>query len=152
MAPQFVRPYVKTNKSDACDAEAICEAVSRPTMRFVPIKTAAQQAILALHRARQGFVKARTAQANQLRSLLAEFGIVFAQGTRVLLREVPRILSDPENGLADSVLEQQITHWHKSNDHSRVRLPSRRAADRHLFRPHHPQRLNCRVGVDAPGK
>lgn len=76
MAPQFVRPYVKTNKNDARDAEAICEAVTRPSMRFVPIKTAEQQAILALHRARQGFVKARTAQANQLRSLLAEFGIV----------------------------------------------------------------------------
>src|SRR5690349_11743472 len=63
MAPQFVRPYVKTNKSDAHDAEAICEAVTRPSMRFVPIKTAEQQAMLALHRARQGFVKARTAQA-----------------------------------------------------------------------------------------
>jgi hypothetical protein len=68
MAPQFVRPYVKTNKNDARDAEAICEAVTRPTMRFVPIKPAGQQAILALHRARQGVVKARPAQANQLRS------------------------------------------------------------------------------------
>jgi len=65
MAPQFVRPYVKTNKNDARDAEAICEAVTRPSMRFVPIKTVEQQAILALHRARQGFVTARTAQANQ---------------------------------------------------------------------------------------
>jgi transposase len=60
MAPQFVRPSVKTNKTDAQDAEAICEAVTRPTMRFVPVKTPEQQAILALHRARQGFVKART--------------------------------------------------------------------------------------------
>ena len=94
MAPQFVRPYVKTNKNDARDAEAICEAITRPTMRFVPIKTAEQQAILALHRARQGFVKARTAQANQLRSLLAEFGIVFPQGIHVMLREVPANLSD----------------------------------------------------------
>lgn len=139
IAPQFVRPYVKTNKNDARDAEAICEAVTRPSMRFVPIKTAEQQAILALHRARQGFVKARTAQANQLRSLLAEFGIVFPQGTRVLLREVPAILSDDENGLFASVrelftrllahvkvldrhvteLEQQITQWHKSSDRSR---------------------------------
>ena len=103
MAPQFVRSYVKTNKNDGRDAEAICEAVTRPSMRFVPIKTAEQQAILTLHRARQGFVKARTAQANQLRSLLAECGIVFPQGTRVMLREVPRILSDPENGLVDSL-------------------------------------------------
>jgi transposase len=72
MAPQFVKPYVKTNKNDAADAEAICEAAGRPNMRFVPIKNAEQQAILALHRARQGFVKARTAQANQIRGLLAE--------------------------------------------------------------------------------
>ena len=62
------------------DAEAICEAVSRPNMRFVPIKTAEQQTVLALHRARQGFVKARTAQANQIRGLLSEFGIVIPQG------------------------------------------------------------------------
>lgn len=139
MAAQFVRPYVKTNKNDARDAEAVCEALTRPTMRFVPIKTAEQQAILALHRARQGFVKARTAQANQLRRLLAEFGLVFPQGMRVLLREVPTILSDEENGLLASVrelfarllahvqdldrhvteLEQQITQWHKSDERSR---------------------------------
>jgi transposase len=139
MAPQFVRPYVKTNKNDARDAEAICEAVSRPSMRFVPIKTAEQQAILALHRARQGFVKARTAQANQLRSLLTEFGIVLPQGIHVLLRQVPAIVSAEENGLLESVrnlftrllghvkeldrqvseLERQILQWHKSHDQSR---------------------------------
>jgi transposase len=139
MAPQFVRPYVKTNKSDARDAEAICEAVTRPTMRFVPIKTAEQQAMLALHRARQGFVKARTAQANHLRSLLAEFGIVLPQGIHVLLRQVPVIVSEAEHGLLESVrdlftrllahvkeldrhvteVEQQITHWPKSNEQSR---------------------------------
>jgi len=79
MAPQFVKPYVKTNKNDVADAEAICEAVTRPNMRFVAIKTE-QQALLAIHRARQGFVKARTAQANQIRGLLAEFGIVMPQG------------------------------------------------------------------------
>ena len=72
MAPQFVKPYVKANKTDAADAEAICEAVTRPSMRFVPIKNVDQQAVLSLHRARQGFVKARTAQANQIRGLLAE--------------------------------------------------------------------------------
>jgi transposase len=139
MAPQFVRPYVKTNKNDGRDAEAICEAVTRPSMRFVPIKTAEQQAILALHRARQGFVKARTAQANQLRSLLAEFGVVVPQGIHILLRDVPGIVSDEENGLLASVrelftrllahireldrqvteLEQQITQWHKKDERSR---------------------------------
>lgn len=79
MAPQFVKPYVKTNKNDAADAEAICEAVARPNMRFVPIKNVEQQAVLALHRVRQGFVKARTAQANQIRGLLGEFGLIVPQ-------------------------------------------------------------------------
>ena len=74
MAPQFVKPYVKTNKNDAADAEAICEAVARPNMRFVPIKTANSRRCCRLHRARQGFVKARTAQANQIRGLLASTG------------------------------------------------------------------------------
>ena len=80
MAPQFVKPYVKSNKNDAADAEAICEAVSRPSMRFVPVKNVEQQAVLSLHRVRQGYVKARTAQANQIRGLLSEFGIVVPQG------------------------------------------------------------------------
>ncbi len=67
MAPQFVKPYVKSNKNDAADAQAICEAVTRPTMRFIPIKKVEHQAVLLLHRVRQGFIKARTAQANQIR-------------------------------------------------------------------------------------
>ena len=79
MAPQFVKPYVKTNKNDRNDAEAICEAVTRPNMRFVPIKTPEQQAVLALHRARAASVKARTAQSNQIRGLLSECGIVLPQ-------------------------------------------------------------------------
>src|SRR3989337_501062 len=65
MAPQFVKPYVKTNKSDRNDAEAICEAVARQNMCFVPVKTVDMQAVLALHRARQGFVKGGAPQANQ---------------------------------------------------------------------------------------
>jgi transposase len=99
MAPQFVKPYVKSNKNDARDAEAICEAVSRPNMRFVPSKTPAQQAVLSLHRARQGFIKARTAQANQLRGLLGEFGIAIPQGIRQLSTHVPDIVEDADNGL-----------------------------------------------------
>jgi transposase len=71
MAPQFVKPYVKSNRNDVADAEAICEAVARPSMRFVPIKNIEQQAVLSLHRVRQGFVKARTAQANQIRAFWA---------------------------------------------------------------------------------
>jgi transposase len=99
MAPQFVKPYVKTNKHDAADAEAICEAVGRPNMRFVPLKTAEQQGVLALHRAREGMVKARTAQANQIRGLLAEYGLIIPKGIRYITQRIPDILEDGENGL-----------------------------------------------------
>ena len=98
MAPQFVKPYVKTNKNDRNDAEAICEAVARPNMRFVPVKTPEQQAVLALHRARAGMMKARNAQANQIRGLLGEFGIVLPQGIGQLRRRLPEILEDSKNG------------------------------------------------------
>ena len=84
MTPRFVKPQVVTNKNDAADAdadaEAIRETVARPNMRFVPIKNIEQQPVLALHRARQGFVKARTAQANQIRGLPGEFGLIIPQG------------------------------------------------------------------------
>ncbi|MDA8363044.1 MAG: IS110 family transposase, partial [Gammaproteobacteria bacterium] len=103
MAPQFVKPYVKTNKNDMADAEAICEAVGRPNMRFVPAKTPEAQAILAVHRARQGFVKARTAQANQIRGLLGEFGLVIPKGLIHIAKRVPEILEDAENGLPDTM-------------------------------------------------
>jgi transposase len=139
MAPQFVKPYVKTNKNDRNDAEAICEAVARPNMRFVPVKTAEMQAVLALHRARQGFVKARTAQANQIRGLLAEFGVVIPKGIGHIARRLPEILEDGENGVPAMMrqlierlgeqlkaldrqvgeLERQIKLWHRENAHSR---------------------------------
>jgi transposase len=99
MAPQFVKPYVKTNKNDAADAEAICEAVSRPNMRFVPIRNIEQQAVLALHRVRQGFVKARTAQANQIRGLLSEFGLIVPQGIGYITSRVPELIEDAANEL-----------------------------------------------------
>lgn len=138
MPPQFVKPYVKTNKHDMADAEAICEAVTRPTMRFVPIKNIEQQAMLSVHRARQGFVKARTAQANQIRGLLSEFGIVIPQGIQSIGKRMPDILEDAENGLPGTMrrllerlnehlkeldrqvneLELQIKLWHKENEAS----------------------------------
>jgi transposase len=96
IAPQFVRPYEKSNKTDAADAEAICEAVSRPHMRFVPIKTQAHQTMLSLHRARAGLVKSRTALANQIRGLLSEFGIVLPQGIRLLGQRAIEALSNRE--------------------------------------------------------
>jgi len=100
MAPQFVKPYVKGNKNDTNDAEAICEAVSRPNMRFVSIKTVAQQDIQAVHRIRIGLVKQRTAKINQIRGLLAEYGIVESKGVNVLRNALLWILEDAENGLS----------------------------------------------------
>jgi transposase len=91
MSPRFVRPYVKSNKNDARDAEAICEAVSRPSMRFVVVKSEAQQDILALHRVRALLVRERTALTNQMRGLLAEYGIVTAQGVAALRRTVAEL-------------------------------------------------------------
>jgi len=101
MAPQYVKPYVKSNKNDAADAEAICEAVARPNMRFVPVKTVAQQSTLSLHRVRQSTVEARTEQANMIRGLLMECGIVIPQGIRAVYVRVPEILEDAANGLDD---------------------------------------------------
>ena len=99
MAPQFVKPYVKSNKNDAADAEAICEAVTRPTMRFVPIKNVEQQTVLSLHRVRQGFIRARTAQANQIRGLLGEYGVVVPQGIAHIALRVPDLIEDATNDL-----------------------------------------------------
>ena len=96
MPPQYVRPYVKTNKHDAADAEAICEAVQRPGMRFVPVKGEDQQALLMLHRVREQLLKQRTATTNALRAHLAEFGVVAARGRRGL-RELPAVVADPED-------------------------------------------------------
>ena len=113
MAPQFVKPYVKTNKNDAADAEAICEAVSRPNMRFVPIKNIEQQAVLSIHRARQGFVKARTAQGNQIRGLLMEYGITLPQGLSHITKRFPAILEDGENDLPEvfrQLLQRLVDH------------------------------------------
>jgi len=99
MSPQFVKPYVKSNKSDAIDAEAICEAVQRPNMRFVPSKTVAQQDIQSLHRIRSQLVARRTAQANQIRGLLMEYGIIIPKGISYVRKEIPGILENAKNEL-----------------------------------------------------
>src|SRR6266849_1068917 len=87
MAPVFVAPYRKSGKNDGNDAEAICEAVSRPNMRFVPVKSAEQQAILALHRVRQGWIGERTATINRIRALLTEFGVVLPNRAQHVRRD-----------------------------------------------------------------
>jgi transposase len=139
MAPQFVKPYVKTNKNDSLDAEAICEAVARPNMRFVPLKNPEQQSVLTLHTARQSFVQARSAQANQIRGLLLEFGLIVPQGIRHLYTRVPELIEDASNELPGrfrllvqrlmehlraldrqvSELEREIEQWHRSSETSK---------------------------------
>jgi transposase len=101
IAPQFVKPYVKSNKNDANDAEAIVEAMSRPNMRFVTVKRIAQQDIQATHRIRAELMTQRTAKANQIRGLVAEYGLVAPQHLRALRAAIPCWLEDAENGLTD---------------------------------------------------
>ena len=102
MRPRYVRAYVKSNKNDARDAEAICEAVGRPSMRFVEVKSQAQQEVLALHRVRALLIRERTALMNQMRGLLAECGMVIAQGAARLRTALAELLGVPISGLVQS--------------------------------------------------
>ncbi|NKB60997.1 MAG: IS110 family transposase [Gammaproteobacteria bacterium] len=99
ISPQFVKPYVKSNKNDANDAEAICEAVIRPNMRFVSAKSLEQQDIQSLHRIRTRLVGQRTALANQIRGLLNEYGFVFPQGINAMRSRLPDVIEDAQNEL-----------------------------------------------------
>lgn len=113
MPPQYVKPYVKTNKHDAADAEGCCEAVQRPGMRCVPIKSADQQALLMLHRVRDQLISQRTATINALRGHLAELGIVAAQrqaGVRQLLAVLAEVEDDRVPPLAREVLHTLAVH------------------------------------------
>lgn len=116
MAAQFVIPYRSRSKNDANDAEAICEAVGRPKMRFVAIKSEEQQSVLMVHRARTLVMANRTAQVNQIRGLLGEFGIIVPKGVARLRRELPGILEEAENGLpilARQVLAGLLEQFHE---------------------------------------
>ncbi len=137
--PRYVKPYVKRNKTDAADAAAICEAVMRPSMQFVPIKSEAQQGVLALHRTRELLVRQRTMTSNALRAHLAEFGIIAAQGVAGIARLVEGVRDPALSGLPDeardglivlaaqweelstrvAVLERRIKAWHRANETSR---------------------------------
>jgi transposase len=99
MSPQFVKPYRKSDKNDRNDAEAICEAVRRPSMRFVAVKSVEQQDMLTLHRVREGLMKERVALINRIRGSLSEYGIVIPQNVWNLRRELPGILEDAGNEL-----------------------------------------------------
>ncbi len=139
MPAQYVKPYVKRNKNDAADAEAICEAVRRPTMRFVAVKTAEQQSLMMLHRTRSLLIRQRTMLVNALRAHLAEFGIVAPVGLRGL-KKLLEIIFDPADERLPSVArtclaslaaslatveweagcnERRIHAWHRSNEASR---------------------------------
>jgi transposase len=135
MPAQYVKAYIKRNKNDAADAEAICEAVSRPRMRFVPVKTAEQQAAQLLHRGRERLVRQRTMLVNALRAHLAEFGIVAAAGLRNVGQLIAIVRDDGETRLPEIArqvlqvlgsqieqieaaiirLEKQLLAWHKGN-------------------------------------
>jgi len=139
MPASYVKPYVKRGKTDAADAEAICEAVTRPTMRFVPVKSAEQQAVLMLHRTRELLVRQRTMLVNALRGHMAELGVIAPQGisrvadlVAVLMGEttltVPRLARQALRGLAAELealgnrvkeIEAAILAWHKDNEASR---------------------------------
>ncbi len=121
MPPAYVKPYVKRGKTDAGDAEAICEAVTRPSMRFVAVKSADQQAALCLHRTRDLLVRQRTQSANMIRGLLAEFGIVIPQGIGNALKLVERIIKGESLELP-SAARQSISHLAEQTHalHSRI--------------------------------
>ena len=128
IAPQFVKPFVKSNKNDAADAEAICEAAQRPNMRFVAVKTIEQQDIQAIHRMRSLAVERRTAQINQIRGLLLEYGIEIAKGRPAIQRRLPEILEDADNGLSERFraelhgLAEELRHLNERVAHYDVQI------------------------------
>jgi transposase len=127
IAPKFVKPYVKNNKNDQRDAEAICEALLRPSMRFVAIKSEAQQAVLVLHGLRQGLIDARTALVNGLRGHLAEFGVVVPVGRRHFSQDLPSLVREVLEPMRCHLLElneqiaqldRRIGAWHAQSEAS----------------------------------
>jgi len=121
----FVSPYRmqgKSGKNDANDAAAICEAASRPNMRFVPIKSCEQQGVMSLHRVREGLKEERTGCINRIRGVLAEFGLVFGQGPKLLRAELADVIEDASNELsamARRVLQRAFDHWRELDEHMR---------------------------------
>ena len=123
IACNFVSPYRmegKTGKNDMTDAAAVCEAASRPTMRFVSIKTAEQQGVMALHRVREGLKEERTACINRIRGVLSEFDLVFGKSPKVLRAELGDVLEDGGNelsGVARLVVQRAWEHWRELDEH-----------------------------------
>jgi transposase len=147
MAPKFVIPYRKGGKNDNNDAAAICEAVARPDMRFVPIKSAEQQAVLSLHRVRQGLIRQRTGLVNQLRGLLTEFGLIMPKGRYQIHGHIPAILEDADNGLPD--LARELIHdvWQRYQDTCEQVLEADRALSALARESTQAQRLMTIPGI-----
>jgi transposase len=125
IAASFVSPYRmegKSGKNDMTDAAAICEAASRPTMRFVPVKSCEQQGVMSLHRVREGLKEERTACINQIRGVLAEFGLVFGKSPKVLRAVLCDVIEDASNELstmARLVVQRAFEHWRELDEHMR---------------------------------
>lgn len=125
IAASFVSPYRmegKSGKNDMTDAAAICEAASRPTMRFVPIKSCEQQGVMSLHRVREGFKEERTGCINQIRGVLGEFGLVFGKSANVLRSVIVEVIEDAGNelsGLARLVVQRALERWRELDEHMR---------------------------------
>ena len=125
IAAHFVSPYRmegKSGKNDATDAAAICEAASRPSMRYVPIKSCEQQGVMSLHRVREGFKEERTACINRIRGVLAEFGLVFGKSPKALRAKLADVLEDADNelsGVARLVLQRALEHWRELDEQLR---------------------------------
>ena len=125
IAASFVSPYRmegKGGKNDMTDAAAICEAASRPTMRFVPIKSCEQQGVMSLHRVREGLKEERTACINQIRGVLAEFGLVFGKSPKALRAALGDVIEDASNELstmARLVVQRAFEHWRELDEHLR---------------------------------
>ena len=123
IAAHFVSPYRmegKSGKNDATDAAAICEAASRPSMRFVPVKTTEQQGVMSLHRVREGLKEERTGCINRIRGVLAEFGLVFGKSPKALRAELGDVLEDGGNelsGVARLVVQRAWEHWRELDEH-----------------------------------
>ncbi len=146
MAPQFVKPYVKSNKNDAADAEAICEAVQRPGMRFVPGKRVEQQDLQSLHRVRSQWVARRTAQANQVRGLLSEYGIVIPKGVNQVRKALPLLLENAENSLS-RLFREMLSELYDEMVH----LDQRIAATERKLAAICAQREDCQRLLTIPG-
>ena len=146
MPPKYVKPYVKRNKNDMADAEAICEAVTRPTMRFVEIKTRDQQSVLMLHRTRQLFVRQRTTLINALRAHLAEFGIVAGVGRNGLERLL-KVIEDGEDDRVPAAARDCLLALRDQLEMVKGQVLD---ADRHILAWHRSSEVSQRLD-DIPG-